>query len=171
DCRSRDAQPSRVLVHLVAGSVATVERMTIQRMDHVGIVVDDLAAATAFFVELGLKLQGEGRVEGDWVDRVVGLEGVRAEIAMMETPDGHGRLELTKFHAPSGGGGDQHARANTPGIRHVTFAVDDIDSVVAGLRARGAELVGELERYEDSYRLCYVRGPEGIIVELAERIG
>ena len=145
--------------------------MTIQRMDHVGIVVDDLAAATAFFVELGLKLQGEGSVEGAWVDRVVGLEGVRAEMAMVETPDGHGRLELTKFHAPPGGGGDRHAPANTPGLRHVTFAVDDIDAVVASLRARGAELVGEVERYEDSYRLCYLRGPEGIIVELAEQIG
>jgi len=145
--------------------------MTIQRMDHVGIVVDDHAAATAFFVELGLKLQGEGRVEGGWVDRVVGLEGVRVEIAMMETPDGHGRLELAKFHAPSGPDGDGHAPANTPGIRHVTFAVDDIDAVVAGLRTRGAELIGEVERYKDSYRLCYVRGPEGIIVELAEQIG
>jgi catechol 2,3-dioxygenase-like lactoylglutathione lyase family enzyme len=140
-------------------------------MDHVGIVVDDLAAATAFFVELGLKLQGEGAVEGGWVDRVVGLEGVRAEIAMMETPDGHGRLELTQFHAPSGQGGDREAPANTPGIRHVSFAVDDIDALVAGLRAGGAELVGEVERYEDRYRLCYVRGPEGIIVELAEQIG
>ena len=140
-------------------------------MDHVGIVVDDLAAATAFFVELGLKLEGEGPVEGGWVDRVVGLEGVRAELAMMETPDGHGRLELVKFHAPSGRGGDRHAPANTPGIRHITFAVDDIDDVVARLRARGAELVGEVERYEDIYRLCYVRGPEGIIIELAERIG
>jgi catechol 2,3-dioxygenase-like lactoylglutathione lyase family enzyme len=140
-------------------------------MDHVGIVVDDLAAATAFFVELGLKPQGEGRVEGDWVDGVVGLEGVRVEFAMMETPDGNGRLELVKFHAPSGQGGDRHAPANTPGIRHVAFAVEDIDAVVAGLRAHGAELIGELERYEDSYRLCYVRGPEGIIVELAERIG
>ena len=145
--------------------------MTIQRMDHVGIVVDDLAAATAFFIELGLKLQGERPVEGGWVDRVVGLEGVRAEIAMVETPDGHGRVELTKFHAPSGGGGDRHAPANTPGIRHITFAVDDIDAVVASLRARGAELVGEVERYEDSYRLCYLRGPEGILVELAEQIG
>src|SRR5947208_474348 len=145
-----------------------VERMTIQRMEHVGIVVDDLAAATEFFVELGLKLQGEGPVEGGWVDRVVGLEGVRAEIAMVETSDGHGRLELTKFHAPSGRGGDRHAPANTPGIRHVAFAVDDIDAVVAGLRARGAELVGEVERYEDSYRLCYARAPKGIIVELAE---
>jgi catechol 2,3-dioxygenase-like lactoylglutathione lyase family enzyme len=145
--------------------------MTIQRMEHVGIVVDDLAAATAFFVELGLTLQGEGSVEGGSVDRVVGLEGVRAEIAMVETPDGHGRLELTKFHAPSGGGGDRHAPANTRGIRHVAFAVDDIDAVVARLRARGAELVGEVERYEDSYRLCYIRGPEGVIVELAEQIG
>src|SRR6266498_5158546 len=113
---------------------ATVERMTIQRMEHVGIVVDDLAAATAFFVELGLKLQGEGPVEGGWVDRVVGLEGVRAEIAMVETPNGHGRLELTKFHAPSGRGGDRHAPANTPGIRHVAFAVDDIDAASGPVR-------------------------------------
>jgi len=120
--------------------------MTIQRMEHVGIVVDDLEAATAFFVELGFKLQGVGPVEGRWVDRVVGLEGVRAEIAMVETPDGHSRLELTKFHAPPGRGGDRHTPANTPGIRHVAFAVDDIDAVVAGLRVRGAELVGEVER-------------------------
>lgn len=140
-------------------------------MDHVGIVVEDLAAAIAFFVELGLKLHGEASVEGGWVDRVVGLEGVQAEIAMMETPDGHGRLELAKFHAPSVQGGDGDAPANTPGIRHVTFAVDDIDATVAGLRAHGAELVGEVERYEDIYRLCYIRGPEGIIVELAERLG
>ena len=145
--------------------------MTIQRLDHVGIVVDDLAAAIEFFVELGLVLQGEGSVEGRVVDRVVGLEGVRAEIAMVETPDGHGRLELTKFHSPSNQGVNRHAPANAPGIRHITFAVDDIDAVVAGLRAHGAELVGELERYGDSYRLCYVRGPEGIIVELAEQIG
>jgi catechol 2,3-dioxygenase-like lactoylglutathione lyase family enzyme len=145
--------------------------MTIQRMHHVGIVVDDLADAKAFFVELGLELQGEGPVEGDWVDRVVGLEGVRAEIAMMETPGGHGRLELSKFHAPAGPGGDRHAPANTPGIRHLSFVVDDIDAVIARLRARGVELVGTLERYRDVYRLCYVRGPEGIIVELAEEIG
>jgi catechol 2,3-dioxygenase-like lactoylglutathione lyase family enzyme len=151
--------------------MGTLERVTIQRMDHVGIVVEDLAAAKAFFVELGLELQGERPVEGRWVDRVVGLEGVQAEIAMLETPDRHVRLELTKFHTPSGGGGDRRAPANTPGIRHLAFVVDDIDAVVAGLRARGAELVGELERYENIYRLCYVRGPEGIIVELAERIG
>jgi catechol 2,3-dioxygenase-like lactoylglutathione lyase family enzyme len=105
------------------------------------------------------------------VDRVVGLDGVRADIAMLETPDGHGRVELAKFHAPSGQGGDRHAPANALGIRHVAFSVDDIDAVVAGLRARGSELVGEVERYEDSYRLCYIRGPEGIIVELAEKIG
>ena len=145
--------------------------MAIQRMDHVGIVVDDLAAATEFFVELGLELQGEAAVEGRWVDRIVGLDGVRAEIAMLQTPDGHGRIELVKFHSPSTQGGDRHAPANTPGIRHLAFVVEDIDAVVAGLRARGAELVGELVRYEDSYRLCYVRGPEGIIVELAEQIG
>ena len=145
--------------------------MTIQRLDHVGIVVDDLEAATAFFVELGLELQGDGQVEGGWVDNVVGLEGVRAEIAMVETPDGHGRLELTKFHAPSVRGGDGHAPANILGIRHVSFVVDDIDAAVATVRAGGGELVGEVENYKDIYRLCYVRGPEGIIVELAERIG
>ena len=140
-------------------------------MEHVGIVVDDLAAATEFFVELGLKVLGEMPVEGEWVDRVVGLEGIRVDIAMLETPDGHGRLELVKFHAPPSQGGDRDAPANAQGIRHLAFAVDDIDAVVAGLRARGSELVGEVENYEDIYRLCYVRGPEGIIIELAERIG
>jgi catechol 2,3-dioxygenase-like lactoylglutathione lyase family enzyme len=105
------------------------------------------------------------------VDRVVGLEGVRAENAMLEIPDGHGRLELIKFHAPSGAGGDRHAPANALGIRHLTFAVDDIDAAVASVRAHGGELVGAVENYEDVYRLCYVRGPEGIIVELAEKIG
>jgi catechol 2,3-dioxygenase-like lactoylglutathione lyase family enzyme len=140
-------------------------------MDHVGIVVDDLAAAKEFFVELGLEPQGEGSVEGRWVDRIVGLDGVRTDFVMMQTPDGHGRLELVKFQSPSSPDGDRHAPANAPGIRHVTFAVEDLDDVVARLRARGAELVGELERYEDIYRLCYLRGPEGIIIELAERIG
>ena len=149
----------------------TIVHMTIQRMDHIGVVVDDLADAVAFFVELGLELQGEAPVEGDWVDRVVGLEGVRAQIAMLQTPDGHGRLELTRFHAPSSEGGNQCAPANASGIRHISFAVDDIDAVLARLRARGAELVGEVGRYQDSYRLCYVRGPAGIIVELAQQIG
>jgi catechol 2,3-dioxygenase-like lactoylglutathione lyase family enzyme len=111
--------------------------MPIQRMEHVGIVVDDLAAAAAFFVELGLELQGEWSVEGDSVDRIVGLEGVRVDAAMMETPDGHGRLELIKFHAPSSPGGDRQAPANTPGLRHLAFAVDDIDAAVAGVRAHG----------------------------------
>lgn len=144
--------------------------MTIQRLDHVGIVVDDLAGAMAFFVELGLELEGEAPVDCRWVDRVVGLDGVRADIATMRTPVGHGRLELTKFHSPSGPGGYQRARANALGIRHVAFAVQGIDDVLDRLRAHGAELVGELEQYENSYRLCYVRGPEGIIIELAEQI-
>ncbi len=129
------------------------------------------AGTGVWFVELGLKLQGEGSVEGGWVDRVVGLEGVRSEVVMLETTDGHGRLELSKFHAPSSRGGVRHAPANTPGLRGVSVAVDDIDAAVASVRARGGELVGEVESYQDTYRLCYVRGPEGIIVELAERIG
>jgi len=140
-------------------------------MDHTGIVVEDLADAVAFFVELGLELEGEASVEGDWVDRIVGLEGVRAQIAMLQAPDGHGRIELTQFQSPSPGGGDGHAPANALGIRHVTFAVDDIEAVVARLQARGGELIGELVRYRDSYRLCYLRGPQGIIIELAEQIG
>jgi len=140
-------------------------------MDHVGIVVDDLAAATEFFAELGLELQGEGAVEGRWADRIVGLDGVRTQLAMMQTPDGNGRLELVKFHSPPSQGDDGHAPANARGIRHITFAVDDIDDVLARLRARGAELVGEVENYEDTYLLCYIRGPEGIIIELAERLG
>ena len=148
-----------------------VEQMTIQRMHHVGIVVDDLAVAVAFFAELGLELEGEATVEGPSVDRVVGLDGVRSDIAMMRTPDGHSRLELCKFRTPPGRGGDPGAPANALGIRHVTFAVEGIDDLLDRLRAHGAELVGELEQYEDSYRLCYVRGPEGIIIELAERIG
>jgi catechol 2,3-dioxygenase-like lactoylglutathione lyase family enzyme len=145
--------------------------MTIQRMDHVGIVVEDLADAVAFFVELGLELEGEAPVEGNWVDRIIGLEGVRAQIAMLQTPDGHSRVELTEFLTPSTDGGDQRAPANASGIRHVAFAVEDVDGILARLQARGAELVGEIGRYEDRYRLCYVRGPAGIIVEMAERIG
>ena len=144
--------------------------MTVQRMDHVGIVVDDLAATIAFFVELGLKVQDEMAVGGRWVDRIVGLDAVRADNAMLQTPDGNGRLELTKFHSPSHQGGDRQVPANAPGIRHVLFTLVDIDAAVAGLQARGEELVGELVRYQDSFRLCYVRGPEGIIIELAERI-
>jgi catechol 2,3-dioxygenase-like lactoylglutathione lyase family enzyme len=143
--------------------------MTIQRMDNIGVVVDDLAAAIGFFVELGLELEGEATVEGRWVDRIVGLDDVRADIAMVRTPDGHGRLELTKFRSPAAVGAGSN-EPNTLGMRRIMFAVDDIDAVVAGLRARGSELVGEVVQYEDSYRLCYVRGPEGILVGLGEQI-
>jgi catechol 2,3-dioxygenase-like lactoylglutathione lyase family enzyme len=145
--------------------------MTIQRMDNVLIVVDDLEAAKAFFAELGMELEGETTVEGRWVDRTVGLDGVRSDIVMMRTPDGHGRVELTKFHSPPAIRSEpQNAPANTLGIRRIMFAVDDIDDVVARLRAHGAELVGAVAKYEDLYRLCYVRGPEGIIVGLAEEL-
>jgi catechol 2,3-dioxygenase-like lactoylglutathione lyase family enzyme len=146
--------------------------MAIQRMDHVSVVVDDLEAAIAFFVELGMELEGKAPIEGPSVDRVNGLDGVRVDIAMMRTPDGHGRLELTKFRSPAAVRAEpENALGNTLGLRSVMFAVDDIDATVAGLRARGAELVGEVVQYQDSYRLCYVRGPEGIIVALAEQLG
>ncbi len=145
--------------------------MTILRMEHVGIVVDDLPAAIGFFVDLGLEVQGEMPVEGQWVDRIVGLDGVRADIAILQTPDGHGRVELARFHAPPSPAGNANEPANAPGIRHLLFTVDDIDAAVAGVQARGGELVGEVGRYEDLYRLCYIRGPEGIIVELAEKLG
>lgn len=145
-------------------------RGTIQRMDNVGIVVDDLAAAKAFFVELGLELEGEATVGGSTVDRLVGIEGVRSDIAMMRTPDGHGRLELTRYHTPSSRNGDPHAPANTLGAHRIMFAVDDIDDILDRLRPHGAELVGEVVQYENSYRLCYLRGPAGIIVALAEQI-
>jgi catechol 2,3-dioxygenase-like lactoylglutathione lyase family enzyme len=145
--------------------------MTLLRMDNVGIVVDDLQAAIAFFVELGLELEGEMTVEGRWVDRIVGLDGVRNDVAMMRTPDGHSRLELIKFRAPPATTAEPNAPVNTLGIRRIMFAVDDIDDALARLQARGAELVGEVVRYEDAYRLCYVHGPEGIIVALAEPLG
>jgi catechol 2,3-dioxygenase-like lactoylglutathione lyase family enzyme len=144
--------------------------MTIQRMDNVGIVVDDLKAAIAFFVELGLELEGETTVEGRWVDRVVGLDGVRNDIAMLRTPDGHGRLELMKFQTPPATTAEPNAPVNTLGYRRVMFAVTDIEDVLARLQARGAKLVGEVVQYEDRYRLCYVRAPEGIIVALAEEL-
>ena len=144
--------------------------MTIQRMDNVSIVVDDLKAAIAFFLALGLELEGEATVEGQLVDRLVGLDGVRSDIAMLRTPDGHGRIELSKFHTPPATTAEPNAPVNTLGIGRIMFAVDDIDAVVAGLRARGSELVGEVVQYEDSYRLCYVRGPEGILIALAEQL-
>ncbi len=153
------------------GSLAYTRGMTVRRMDHVGVVVDDLAAAIAFFLELGLELEGEAAVDGRWVDRVVGLDGVRVDIAMLRTPDGHGKLELTKFHSPPAVSAEwKDAPPNALGIRSIMFAVEDIEDVLARLRARGAELVGEVAQYEDKYRLCYVRGPEGMIVALAEQL-
>ena len=139
-------------------------------MDNVGIVVDDLKAATAFFMALGLELEGEATVEGPSVDRLVGLDGVRSDVAMLRTPDGHGRIELSKFHAPEAVSAAPNPPVNRLGMGRIMFAVDDMDAVVAGLRTRGSELVGEVVQYEDSYRLCYVRGPEGILVALAEQL-
>lgn len=143
--------------------------MTIQRMDHVSVVVDDLEAAIAFFAGLGMELEGEASMEGDWLDRINALDGVRVDIAMMRTSDGNGRLELTKFHSqPVIRPEPPNPLGNTLGLRSVMFTVDDIDAAVAGLRARGTELIGEVVQYQDSYRLCYARGPEGMIVALAE---
>ena len=142
--------------------------MTILRMDNVGIVVNDLEAVIAFFVELGLEVEGETTVEGRTVDRLVGLDGVRSDIAMLRTPDGHSRVELSMFHTPPAATTEPNAPVNTLGIRRIMFAVEDIEDVLARLQAHGAALVGEVVQYEDSYRLCYVRGPEGIIVALAE---
>jgi catechol 2,3-dioxygenase-like lactoylglutathione lyase family enzyme len=146
--------------------------MTIQRMDNVLIVVEDLDAVISFFVELGMELEGKpGAVEGRWVERVIGIDDVRQDIAMLRAPDGHGRIELAMFHTPKAISAEpKNAPANTLGIRRIMFAVDDIEDVVARLRTHGAELVGELAQYEDIYRLCYVRGPEGIIVGLAEQL-
>ncbi|HEX7291630.1 MAG TPA: VOC family protein [Conexibacter sp.] len=141
-------------------------------MDNVLIVVEDLEAAKAFFAELGMELEGETQVEGRSVDLVVGLDGVRADIAMMRMPDGHGRVELSKFHTPPAVRSQpENAPSNTLGMRRIMFAVEGIDDVVARLRTHGAELVGEIAQYGDSYRLCFVRGPEGIVIGLAEALG
>jgi catechol 2,3-dioxygenase-like lactoylglutathione lyase family enzyme len=146
--------------------------MTLQRMDNVLIVVDDLEAAKAFFVELGMELEGEMQVQGREVDLLVGLEHVRADIAMMRTPDGHGRVELDKFHTPAAVKPEpKHVAVNTLGNHRIMFAVDDLDDVLARLRTHGAELIGEVVQYGDQYRLCYIHGPEGIIVALAEQLG
>lgn len=145
--------------------------MALRRMDNVGIVLDDLSAAIAFFRELGLELEAEMPVEGRWVDRVIGLDGARVDIAMMRTPDGHSRLELMKFHRPTAISAEpNHAPPNTLGIRRIMFAVDDLEDVLARVQAHGATLLGEVERYEDMYLLCYLRGPEGIIIALAEQL-
>jgi catechol 2,3-dioxygenase-like lactoylglutathione lyase family enzyme len=145
--------------------------MTLQRMDNVLIVVEDLEAAKAFFAELGMELEGEATNEGPWVDRVIGLDGVRCDLAMMRPPDGHGGIELAKFHTPPAVRAEPaNAPANALGIRRIMFEVEDIDDVVARLRTHGAELVGELAQYEDFYRLCFLRAPEGFILGLAERL-
>ena len=146
--------------------------MAVMRMDNVLIVVEDLEAAKAFFTELGLELQGETTVEGPWADATVGLTGVRADIAMMRTPDGHSRVELSRFHTPPAVRAEpQDAPSNALGIRRIMFAVDDVDDTVARLRGHGADLVGEIAQYEDLYRLCFVRAPEGFVVGLAEALG
>ncbi|HEV8403279.1 MAG TPA: VOC family protein [Candidatus Limnocylindrales bacterium] len=146
--------------------------MTVLRMDNVLLVVDDLEAVKAFFTDLGLELEGEAVVEGESVDRLIGLDGVRATIASMRTPDGHGRIELDKFHTPAAVRAEpEDAPVNALGIRRIMFAVDDIEAVLGRLRRHGAALLGEIVEYGDEYRLCYVRGPEGIIVGLAERLG
>ena len=146
--------------------------MTIQRMDNVLIVVDDLEATKSFFIELGLELEGETQVEGPSVDSLIGLKGVRATLVLLRTPDGHGRIELDKFHTPDAiRSGPVDAPVNTLGIRRIMFAVDDIDGVIERVCAQGAELVGEVVQYGDAYRLAYIRGPEGITVGLSEQIG
>ena len=145
--------------------------MTIKRLDHVSVVVDDLAAAIAFFTVLGMTVEGESPVEGPWVDRVNGIEGVRVNIVMMRTPDGHGRLELTKFRNPKLVEIQPAiAPPNTPGLRSLMFTVESVNDTVARLRANGGELIGEVAQYEDKYKLCYIRGPAGIIVALAEEL-
>lgn len=145
--------------------------MTIQRMDHVGVVVEDLEAAIEFFTQLGMESQGEGSVGGEWVDRIIGLDGTQVEMAMLKTPDGDAKIELVKFLSPPVEDGNPAAPSNATGIRHLCFQVEDVDALVADLEERGGELVGDLVSYGNSYRLCYVRGPEGIIVELAEPLG
>ena len=145
--------------------------VTVQRLDNVGIVVESLDAAISFFAELGLELEGRATVEGDWAGRVTGLPEMRVEIAMMRTPDGHSRLELSRFLTPAVVADHRNAPVNALGYLRVMFAVDDLDDTLARLRAHGAELVGEVSQYEDAYRLCYVRGPEGVLIGLAEQIG
>ena len=145
--------------------------MTIKRLDHISVVVDDLAAAITFFTTLGMTLAGEAAVEGPWVDRVNGIEGIQVDIVMMRTPDGHGQLELTKFRNPPLVQSEPAiAPPNTLGLRSIMFAVENIDETVARLRAIGGELIGEVVQYENIYRLCYMRGPAGIIVSLAEEL-
>jgi catechol 2,3-dioxygenase-like lactoylglutathione lyase family enzyme len=144
--------------------------MKLRRIDHVGIIVNDLTAAKAFFLDLGLEMLGEGNVDGAWVDRVVGLPGVKAALVMLRMPDGGANIELATFYTPADENVGQRPLANTPGIRHIAFLVEDIEGVVAKLKKKGVEIFGEIQNYENVYKLCYIRGPEGIILELAEEI-
>jgi len=139
-------------------------------VDHVGVIVDDLDAVAAFFLALGFEREGGGLVQGEWVDKVVGLDGVRAEVVMVRTPDGSGKLELVKYHAPADNEGAHPLPANRLGFRHIAIQVNELDAIVDVLRGKGFDTVGEVRDFEDTYRLCYVRGPEGLIIELAERI-
>lgn len=143
----------------------------LSRMDNVGIIVDDIKAMIAFFLELGLELEGETTVEGAWVDRIIGLSNAKCDIAMLRTPDGHSRIELSRFHRPKAISSNEKAPVNTLGLRRLMFAVTDIDDVIARMKRHGAELIGEVVNYEDIYRLCYLRGPEGIMIALAEQLG
>ncbi len=145
--------------------------MTVKRMDNVGIVVESLDAAIAFFAELGLELEGRATIEGEWAGRVTGLRDQRVEIAMMRTPDGHSRLELSRFLTPPAVADHRNAPVNAFGYLRVMFTVEDIDDTLSRLRKHGAQLVGEVVRYEDAYRLCYIRGPEGLLIGLAEELG
>ncbi len=145
--------------------------MTVKRMDNIGIVVEDIDAAIEFFTELGLELEGRAPIEGAWADGVTGLPGMRVEIAMMRTPDGHGRLELSRFLAPPVVADHRNTPVNALGYLRVMFAVEDIDDTLARLSERGAEVVGKVVQYQDAYRLCYIRGPEGILIGLAQQLG
>jgi catechol 2,3-dioxygenase-like lactoylglutathione lyase family enzyme len=144
--------------------------MKIHRIDHVSINVNDLAAAKAFFLDLGLEVQGEDELEGEWLGKLIGLKGVKTGVVFFRTPDGEASIELVKYYSPSDEKGIQQTFANTLGIRHIAFVVEDIEAIVAKLKKKGTEIFGEIYNYENIYKLCYVRGPEGIIIELAEEI-
>jgi catechol 2,3-dioxygenase-like lactoylglutathione lyase family enzyme len=150
--------------------IVTLSVMKIRHVDHIGIVVNDLVAAKAFFVDFGFTVLGEAAVQGEWVERIIGLKDVHEDVVMVQAPDGQLNLELVKFHQPIDQEDIRPASANTPGLRHIAFQVEDIESIVHTLKQKGIELVGEIQTYEDSWKLCYVRGPEGIILELAEQI-
>ncbi|MCF1616695.1 VOC family protein [Tetragenococcus koreensis] len=145
--------------------------MKVQRIDHVGVIVNDLSSVKAFFLELGLRELGETEVKGKWVEQIIDLNDVKETVVMLEVPDGEAMIELVKFHFPTDDKGIQQNLPNTLGLRHIAFAVKDIEGIVAQLKKRGGELIGQVQNHEDIYKLCYIRGPEGIILELAEKIG